>query len=118
MSALAGGPSEPAAARGADRAQRGSAVSGVRVRADRDVCIGAGVCVMTAEEVFDQDDAEGLVVVLSAHPRSAREALREAAVSEGSLASSLTVEVAPEHVEAAARAVAACPSGALRLDEG
>jgi ferredoxin len=54
------------------------------------VCIGAGVCVMTAEDVFDQDDAEGLVVVL-------------------------TPEVAPENATAAARAVASCPSGALRL---
>ncbi len=68
-------------------------MSGVQVRADRDVCIGAGMCVMTAEEVFDQDDAEGLVVVL-------------------------TPEVAPEHAVAAARAVAACPSGALRLGDG
>ena len=65
----------------------------MRVRADRDVCIGAGVCVMTAEGVFDQDEAEGLVVVL-------------------------TPEVAPEHAAAAARAVAACPSGALRLVDG
>jgi ferredoxin len=61
----------------------------MKVEADRDVCIGAGMCVMNAEEVFDQDD-EGLVVVLAA-------------------------EVPPEHADAAARAVAACPSGALRL---
>jgi ferredoxin len=44
--------------------------------------------VMHAEEVFDQDD-DGLVVVLEA-------------------------EVPPEHADAAARAVAQCPSGALR----
>ncbi len=107
MSQPASEPFDTAVARGADRAQRGGAVSRVRVRADRDVCIGAGVCVMTAEEVFDQDDAEGLVVVLGA-----------AAVSEGSIAPSLTAEVAPEHAAAAARAVAACPSGALRLVDG
>ena len=60
----------------------------MKIEADRDVCIGAGMCVMTAEEVFDQGD-DGIVVVLE-------------------------VEVPPEHADAAARAVAGCPSGALR----
>ena len=63
-------------------------VSQMRITADRDVCIGAGMCVMNAEEVFDQDD-DGIVVVLEA-------------------------DVPPEHADAAARAVAGCPSGALR----
>jgi ferredoxin len=60
----------------------------VKVEANRDVCIGAGMCVMTAPEVFDQDD-DGTVVVL-------------------------TVEVPEEEVGQARRAVAICPSGALR----
>jgi ferredoxin len=60
----------------------------MKIEADRDVCIGAGMCVMTAEEVFDQDD-DGIVVVLE-------------------------VEVPAEYTDAAARAVASCPSGALR----
>ncbi len=60
----------------------------MRIEADRDVCIGAGMCVMSAPEVFDQDD-DGIVVVLAA-------------------------EVTTEHAGAAARAVASCPSGALR----
>jgi ferredoxin len=60
----------------------------MKIEADRDVCIGAGMCVMTAEDVFDQDD-EGIVVMLDA-------------------------EVPPEHAAAVARAVASCPSGALR----
>ena len=60
----------------------------MKIEADRDVCIGAGMCVMNAEEVFDQGD-DGIVVVLE-------------------------VEVPPEHADAAARAVAGCPSGALR----
>ena len=47
---------------------------------------------MNAEEVFDQGD-DGIVVVLE-------------------------VEVPPEHADAAARAVAACPSGALRRVDG
>ena len=37
------------------------------VSADRDVCIGAGNCVMTLAAVLDQDD-EGLVVVLRSDP--------------------------------------------------
>jgi len=60
----------------------------MKIEANRDVCIGAGMCVMTAEEVFDQGD-DGIVVVLE-------------------------VEVPAEHAAAAARAVASCPSGALR----
>jgi len=60
----------------------------MKIEADRDVCIGAGMCVMTADEVFDQGD-DGIVVVLE-------------------------VEVPAEHADAAARAVASCPSGALR----
>ena len=65
---------------------------GMKITADRDVCIGAGMCVMSAPEVFDQDD-EGVVVVLSA-------------------------EVPAEHGTAAARAVEGCPSGALRRVDG
>jgi ferredoxin len=63
-------------------------VAGADVAVDRDVCIGAGMCVMNAPEVFDQDD-EGIVVVLEP-------------------------QVPTEHAVAAARAVASCPSGALR----
>ena len=35
----------------------------MKVRADREVCIQAGNCVMVAGEVFDQDD-DGIVVLL------------------------------------------------------
>lgn len=68
-------------------------MSAMRVEADRDRCIGAGLCVMNAEEVFDQGD-DGLVVVLP----------------EGTAAA-----VPPEHAAAAERAVAGCPAGALRI---
>jgi len=61
----------------------------VEITAARDVCVGAGMCVITAPEIFDQDD-EGIVVPL--------------------------VEVVgPDDVEAARHAVALCPSSALRL---
>jgi len=64
----------------------------VKVEANRDVCIGSGMCVMTAPEVYDQDD-DGIVVLL-------------------------TAEVPDEQVELARRAVANCPSGALRAVDG
>jgi len=59
----------------------------VHVVADRDTCIGAGMCVMSADDVFDQDD-DGLVTLL--------------------------VEDPPDST-AVRRAVAGCPSGALRI---
>ena len=62
----------------------------MKVVADRDVCIGAGMCVMTAGETFDQDE-EGLVVIGDAFEVSADEERR------------------------VGRAVSLCPSGALRL---
>lgn len=58
------------------------------VHADRDVCIGAGLCVLADENVFDQDD-DGLVVVLSEEPAD------DAGVRQ---------------------AVLRCPSGALTAD--
>lgn len=64
----------------------------MRVIADRDVCVGAGVCVMHAAAIFDQDDDDGLVVVLDQHPSA-------------------------EHEEAVREAVANCPSGALGIVE-
>jgi len=39
----------------------------VHVEVDRDVCVGAGNCVLTLPEVFDQD-AEGMVTLLEANP--------------------------------------------------
>ncbi|MHA6793856.1 ferredoxin [Pseudonocardia bannensis] len=62
----------------------------LRVRADRDVCIGAGMCVLTAGAVFDQDD-DGVVAVL---------------------------DETPEDIDAVRRAVANCPSGALSISTG
>lgn len=61
----------------------------MRVSADRDVCIGAGVCVMSTEVVFDQDD-DGIVVVL-------------------------TDEVPAAEEDKVRKAVELCPSGALKL---
>jgi ferredoxin len=65
---------------------------GMEIRADREVCIGAGNCSLTAPELFDQDEEDDLVRVLR-QPQT------------------------PEEFEAAREAVEQCPSGALSLSE-
>ncbi|OMI35646.1 ferredoxin [Streptomyces sparsogenes] len=61
-----------------------------KISAERDRCVGAGQCVLAAPAVFDQDEEEGLVLVLDERPP----------VSESN---------------AVHEAVWACPSGALVL---
>lgn len=61
----------------------------MKIVADRDVCIGAGLCVGTSDTVFDQDD-DGIVVVLVEDPEGA-------------------------DADLAREAVSLCPSSALRL---
>jgi len=61
-----------------------------RVQVDRDRCVGAGNCVLTLPAVFDQDDDEGLVVVLDQEPPA-------------------------DDAELVARAVQLCPSGAISV---
>lgn len=63
----------------------------MKITADRDVCIGAGLCVVTAPAVFDQDD-DGLVTPL-------------------------VHEVATDDLDAVRQAISLCPSGALRRRE-
>ncbi|MFF0494460.1 ferredoxin [Nocardia sp. NPDC004068] len=62
----------------------------MKIRADRERCIGAGMCVLSAPELFDQDDNDGRVLLLNAAP-------------------------APDGEAAAREAVRMCPSGALTL---
>ncbi|MFJ4656970.1 ferredoxin [Nocardia sp. NPDC088792] len=51
----------------------------MRVTADRNICIGAGLCALTAPGVFDQDD-DGLVELLTPVPsEDDQPAVREAA---------------------------------------
>ncbi|WP_092082879.1 ferredoxin [Bradyrhizobium brasilense] len=64
-----------------------------RVNADRDRCVGAGMCALTAPNLFDQDK-DGRVVLL------ANGALNDA------------------ELDAAREAVALCPSRALSLRDG
>ncbi|MFF8961001.1 ferredoxin [Streptomyces sp. NPDC014894] len=40
----------------------------MRITVNRELCAGAGNCVMSAPAVFDQDDTEGLVMLRLAEP--------------------------------------------------
>ncbi|MEO7615020.1 MAG: ferredoxin [Streptosporangiaceae bacterium] len=60
----------------------------MRLRADRSACRGAGQCVFTAPALFDQDETEGLVLLLVPHPEGAE-------------------------LQDARRAIVACPNRAL-----
>jgi ferredoxin len=64
----------------------------MKVIADLDVCIGAGVCVLTAPDVFDQGTDDGLVKVL-------------------------VEEVSAEEERLVREAVDLCPSAALSISE-
>ncbi|MFF5424748.1 MULTISPECIES: ferredoxin [unclassified Streptomyces] len=60
------------------------------VRVDRDRCVGSGMCALTAPAVFDQDDEEGRVLLLTPHP-------------------------APNEYPAARLAAGLCPASAITL---
>ncbi|MER5633902.1 ferredoxin [Streptomyces nitrosporeus] len=63
----------------------------MRVLADEEKCCAAGQCAVLVPEVFDQDEDDGMVVVLDPRPQ---ERLHHAVL----------------------QAVAACPGSALRVD--
>lgn len=52
----------------------------MKLSVDEDKCCGAGACVLTAPEVFDQRDEDGVVTLLDAAPAQPQHtAVREAA---------------------------------------
>ncbi len=61
----------------------------MRIAGDREICMATGVCVMTAEGTFDQDD-DGIVVLVSE-------------------------DVAAGEENVVRNAVRMCPSGALSI---
>ncbi|MGW6792016.1 ferredoxin [Streptomyces chartreusis] len=67
-------------------------MSAAQVSVDRGRCIGAGMCALTAPEVFDQDEDDGRVLLLQAEPTAT-------------------------HRAAARMAAGVCPSGAITLGE-
>jgi ferredoxin len=40
----------------------------MRVRIDQDKCVASGQCVLTAPDVFDQREEDGIAVLLDASP--------------------------------------------------
>lgn len=64
----------------------------MKIKADTGRCVGAGMCVLTLPQVFDQSEDDGTVLVLDAEPSA-------------DLASGVS------------RAVQLCPSGALSMEE-
>jgi ferredoxin len=44
----------------------------MKVSIDQDKCIGSGQCVLTADDVFDQRDEDGVVVLLDDNPPADR----------------------------------------------
>ena len=64
----------------------------LHVEADRTVCAASGQCVIAAPKVFAQDEEDGTVVIIDAHPPI-------------------------EESEAVVTAVDGCPTQALRLVE-
>ena len=63
----------------------------MKIRVDREACIGAGQCALVAGSIFDQDD-EGLVVLLHENPSD-------------------------DFVAFARKAATLCPAKAIALDE-
>lgn len=63
------------------------------IEVDLESCIGAGLCVMAAPEVFDQDPGDGRVVVLDPEP-------------------------AADLLPAVREAVGLCPTAVIALREG
>jgi len=63
-------------------ARSGRVAGGVdmKVTVERDLCIGAGTCVMTAPAVFDQDQDDAVVIVLDESPPESERAAVEDAV--------------------------------------
>ncbi|SMX93714.1 MULTISPECIES: ferredoxin [unclassified Brevibacterium] len=62
----------------------------MRIELDQDACIGAGNCVITAPDLFDQRDDDGVAFLLEENP-------------------------SPEQESSAKEAEALCPAAAIRI---
>jgi ferredoxin len=53
----------------------------MKVTVDQDKCVASGLCVLTAEDVFDQREEDGIVALLNPNPPADRaEDVRQAAM--------------------------------------
>lgn len=64
----------------------------MKVSVEADKCVAAGHCVLAAAEVFDQNEDDGVVIVLDDEPD-------------------------PEYHDAVRQAAQLCPAAVIRLDE-
>jgi ferredoxin len=64
----------------------------MKVEIDKEKCCGAGQCALVAPDVFDQGDADGVVILLQDTP-------------------------GPEHWDSVGEAVAVCPAAAIAIIE-
>jgi len=64
----------------------------VKVTVDQDKCVSSGQCVLNADDVFDQRDDDGVVMLLTDPPPA-------------------------EHAENVRKAAAACPALAIDIEE-
>jgi len=63
----------------------------MRVTIDEQACVGAGQCVLSAPEVFDQRDDDGIVVLLDKEPAASLHSVtRDAATRCPALAIAMT----------------------------
>ncbi|MGW3366926.1 ferredoxin [Streptosporangium canum] len=63
----------------------------MKITIDQDACVGSGQCVLSSPEVFDQRDADGIVVLLRDKPEPGlQKDVREAARICPALAITLT----------------------------
>jgi ferredoxin len=44
----------------------------MKISLDEEKCVGAGQCVLAADDVFDQRDEDGIAVLLDEHPDQGR----------------------------------------------
>ena len=64
----------------------------MKVSVEADKCVSAGHCVLAAADVFDQNEDDGVVIILDDEP-------------------------APKHYDAVRQAAQLCPAAVIRLSE-
>lgn len=62
----------------------------LKVKVDREKCVGAGQCVMAAPDVFDQQEDDGIVILLDESPD---ESLRAKVTKAARLCPAKVIEV-------------------------